>query len=61
MKQDCGDLINPIMNGEGRSVLICGRNCRLLLVDKGKPLSGDKGMRTDEHGPKIRQGRMARV
>ena len=53
--------INPTMNGGGRSVLIWGRMCRTLLVDKGKPLSGDKGTRTDEHGPKIQQGRMARV
>ena len=32
-----------------------------MLGDKGKPLSGDKGTRTDKHGPKIRQGRMARI
>ena len=36
--------------------MIWGRMCRTLLGDKGKPLSGDKGRRTDKHGPKIRQG-----
>ena len=56
-----GYRINPTMNGGGRSVLIWGWTCRKLLVDKGKPLSGDKGIRTDEHVPKIWQGRMARV
>ena len=61
MKQDWGDQINPTMNGGGRSVLIWGWTYRTLLVDKVKPLSGDKGMRTDEHGPKMWQGRMARV
>ena len=40
------------MTGGGRSVLIWGRICRTLLGDKGKPLSGDKSTRTDEHGPK---------
>ena len=45
------------MNGGGRSVLIWGRTRRTLLVDKGKPLSGDKGTRTDKQGPKIRQGK----
>ena len=49
------------MNNGGRSVLIWGRMCRTMLVNKGKPLSGDKGTRKDEHGPKIRHGRMARV
>ena len=49
------------MNGGGRSVLIFGQTCRTMLVDKGKPLSGDKGTRTDENGPKIRQGIMASV
>ena len=53
--------INPTTNGGRRSVMIQGRTSRTLLVDKGKPLSGDKGMRTDKHGPRIRQGRMARV
>ena len=53
--------INPTTNGGRGSVLIWVRTCRTLLVDKGKPLSGDKGTRTDKHGPKIRQGRMARV
>ena len=52
MKQDREDRINPTVNGRGRSVLIWGRTCRMLLGDKGKPLSGDKGMRTDKHGPK---------
>ena len=61
MKQDWGDQINPTMNDRWRSVLIWGRTCRTLLGDKGKPLSGDKGTRTDEHGPKTWQGRMARV
>ena len=61
MKQYWGDQINPTMNGEGRLVLIWGRTCRTMLVDKGKLLSGDKGTRTEEHGPKIKQGRMARV
>ena len=32
-----------------------------MLGDKVKPLPGDKGTCTDEHDPKIRQGRMARV
>ena len=53
IKQDLGDPINPTM--------IWGRICRLLLVDKGKPLSGDKGTRTDKNSPKIRQGRMTGV
>ena len=53
--------INPTMNGRGRSVLIWGQTCRTLLVDKGKPLSGDKGTRTEEHGPKTQQGRIACV
>ena len=61
MKQDWGDRINPTMNGRGRSVLIWGRTCITLLGDKGKPLSGDKGIRTDEHGPKTWKGRMACV
>ena len=61
MKQDLGDQINPTMNGGGCSVLIWVQTCRTLLVDKGKPLSGDKGTRTDENGPKIQQGRMAHV
>ena len=49
------------MTGGGNSVLIWVRTCRTLLGDKGKPLSGDKGTRTDEHSLNIRQGRMARV
>ena len=49
------------MNGGGRFVMIWVQTCRLLLEDKCKPLSGDKGTRTDEHGPKIQQGRMACV
>ena len=49
------------MNSGGRSVLIWGRTCRMLLGDKGKPLSEDKGTRTDEHGLKTQQGRMERV
>ena len=53
--------INPIMNSGGNSVLILGRKCRTLLGDDGKPLSGDKGTLTDDHGTKIRQVRMARV
>ena len=57
----CPGRINLIMNGRGRSVLIWGQTFRTLLVDKGKPLSGDKSTRTDEHSPKIQQGRMARV
>ena len=61
MNQDWGDRINPTMNGRGRSVLIWGWTCRTMLGDKGKPLSGDKGMRTDGHGPKTWQGRMSRV
>ena len=55
------DRINPTMTGGGRSVLIWGRTCRTLLGDKGKPLSGDKGTRKEEHSPKIRHGRMAYV
>ena len=61
MKQDLGDQINPSMKGGGRSILIWGRTCRTLLVDKGKTLSGDKGTRTDGNSPNIRQGRMERV
>ena len=61
MKQDWGDQINTTMNSGGRSVLLWGRTYRTRLIDKGKPLSGDKGTRMDEHGPKIQQGRMARV
>ena len=53
--------INPTMNGGGRSVLILGQMCRMMLGDNGKPLSGDKGTRTKEHGPKARQGRMSRI
>ena len=49
------------MNGEGRWLLIWGQMYRTLLVDNGKPLSGDKGTHTNEHGPNIRQGRMERV
>ena len=49
------------MNGGGRSILIWGQTCRMLLVDKGKPLSGDKGVPTDKHGPKIQQERMTCV
>ena len=45
--------INPTMNGEGNSVLIWVRTRRTLLGDKGKPLSGDQGMRTDKHRQKI--------
>ena len=51
--------INPTMNSGGRLVMIWGKTCRTLLVDKVKPLSGYKGTRTDEQGPKIRQGRIA--
>ena len=61
MKQDWGDQINPTMTGGVHSVLIWVRMCRTLLGDKGKPLSWDKGMRTDEHSSKIWQWRMARV
>ena len=53
--------INPTMNGVVHLVLIWGRTCRMLSVDKGKALAGDKGTRMDEHGPKIRQGRMEYV
>ena len=53
--------ITPTMNSGKRSVLIWGQTCITMLVDKGKTLSGDKSTRTDEHGPNIRQGRMARV
>ena len=53
--------INLTMNGGGHSVLILGQTLRTMLVDKGKPLSGDKGTRKDNHCPKIRQGRMERV
>ena len=41
--------------------MIWDQTCRMLLGDKSKPLSGDKGIRTDEHGPKTRHGRMACV
>ena len=51
MKQDWGDQINPTM--------IWGRMCRTLLVDKGKPLSGDKGTRTDKHVCAYKQDRSA--
>ena len=61
MKQDWGDQISPTMTGRGHSVLIWGQRCRTLLGDKGEPLSGDKGTRTDKHDTKIQQGRMARV
>ena len=61
MKQYWGGQINPTMNGWGHLVLNWGWICRTLLGDKGKPLSGDRGTRIDEHSPKIRQGRMARV
>ena len=60
-KQDWGDWINPTMNGGGHLLLIWGRTWRTLLEYKVKPLSGDKGTRTDDHNPKIQQGRMARV
>ena len=53
--------INTTMNGRECLVLIWGQTCRTLLKDKGKPLSGDKGMRTNEHSPKTQQGRMAFV
>ena len=49
------------MTGRGHSVLIWGQRCRTLLGDKGEPLSGDEVTRMDEHGPKIRQGRMEYV
>ena len=49
------------MNNGGRSLLIWGRMCTTMLVNNVKPLSGDKGTRKDKHGPKIRQGRMARI
>ena len=52
---------NPTMNGGGRSVLILGQMCRMMFGDKVKPLSGNKGTRTNEHGPKTRQGRMSRI
>ena len=61
MKQDWRGWINLTMNGRGLSVLIWGEMCRTLLGDKGKPLSGDKVTRTDEHGLKTLQGRMACV
>ena len=48
MKQDLGGKINPTMNGRGPSVLIWGRTCRTLLGDKGKPISGEKGTRTNK-------------
>ena len=48
IKQDWGDRISPTINDGGRSVLIWGRTCRTLLGDKGKPLSGDKGARTNK-------------
>ena len=32
-----------------------------MLGDKGKPLSGDNGTRTDKHNPNIEQGRMEHV
>ena len=41
------------MNSGGCSVLIWYGTCRTMLIDKGEPLSGDKGTRTDKHGPKI--------
>ena len=53
MSETVSTQINTTMNDGGRLVLIWGRTCRTLLVDKGKPLSGDKGTRTDEHSPKI--------
>ena len=49
------------MSGGGRSVLIWIRLCRTMLGDKGKHLSGDKGTRTDKHGPKKQKGKMAQV
>ena len=56
MKQDWGDQINPTTTGGGHMGLISGQTCRALLVDKGYPyLAGDKGTRTDEHGPKSRR------
>ena len=54
--KDWGDQINTTMNGGGCLVLIWDQTCRALLGYKGKHLSGDKGTRTDEHGPKIRPG-----
>ena len=45
--------INPTMTSGGRLVLIWVQMCRTLLGDKDKPLSGDNGICTDEHGPKI--------
>ena len=53
--------INLTMNGRGSLVLIWVRTCRTLLGDKGTPLSREKGVRTDEHGPKKRKVRMARI
>ena len=47
MRQYLGEQINLTMNGGGLSVLIWGQTYRTLLGDKGKPLSGDKGIRTD--------------
>ena len=61
LEENEAHLINPTMNSRERSVLIWVRKCRTLLGDKGKPLSGDKGTRTDDHGPKTRQGKMAPV
>ena len=53
--------INPTINGRGRQVLIWDQTCRTLLGNKCKPLSGDKRMRTDKHGPNTWQGRLARI
>ena len=53
--------INLTMNGGGHLVLILGQTLRTMLVDKGKPLSGDKDTHKYNHCPKIRQGRIARV
>ena len=49
------------MTGGGLSVLIWGRTCRAVLVDKGKTQLGDKGTCTYKHGPKTQEGRMACV
>ena len=61
MKQDWGEQINPTMNSRGHSILIWVQTCRTMLVDKGKPLSGDKGTHMDKHSPKTWQWRMTCV
>ena len=61
-----GDLVQAIeidIRGTIRinPTMIWGQTCITMLGDNGKPLSGDKGTRTENHGPKIQQGIMARV